>query len=181
MESPYDRDVRICPQCRSEYQLHVTHCIDCGTPTESAWSFPEREYREQPILTLPPERRGRRIDESEDVLYLLAWGTFLEERGIPCSLEEAERGPQSIRYRLWVAEEDARRDFEKLQREFTARQTRGESLVDASPSSDECPACYSKVPPENTECPSCGLVLRTFGDEEADSSDLQSPPSVTVL
>lgn len=165
MESSSDTKVRICPQCRSEYQLHVTHCIDCGTPTDAGWSFPEGEDPEgQPILTLPPERRGWSVGMSEDLHYLLDWGIFLEERGIPCSLEEAERRPVSTLYRLWIAEEDTERDLEALQREFTAQQTRGESLVDAPQTSDECPACYSKVPPENTECPGCGLVLRGNGE-----------------
>ena len=29
--------VAVCPSCGSEFQPHVMHCIDCGTPTRSCY------------------------------------------------------------------------------------------------------------------------------------------------
>jgi hypothetical protein len=130
-------------------------------------------------LTLPPERRAYVVGVSDNLYDLLDLGIFLEERGIPCSLEEAERRPTSTLYRLWVGEDAVWRDIEDLRREFTAQQTRGESLAGSLPAADECPACCSKVPPESTECPACGLVLRGEGDEKAGDSETASP--VTLL
>ena len=99
----------------------------------------------------------------------------MEERGIPCSLEEAEDLGIITLYHLWVAKEDAGQSFEDLQREFMTQKTHGESLAAALPSIDECPACHSQVSPDAKECPSCGLALSYSGEEPGSSERLSDP------
>jgi hypothetical protein len=167
MELPFETDIVVCPQCLSEYQLHVTHCLDCGTPTQSAWNFPDRgEKKGQPLLTLPPEGRGYSIDSSTSLELILGLGAFLEERGVACSLEEVEKREQDTVYRLWVAKEDSEQPFSDLRREYITQQISDEyQLVDLPPT-DQCPACHAEVSPEAPECPSCGLALSTAGAAE---------------
>lgn len=163
MDFSYDPNVVVCPECGSEYQLHVTHCIDCGTPTQSGWGSTDLGRQEL-------ARRALRLPEDQDSFVVrggeLEWaksfGSFLEEHGIPWRLE-VEKAEHSDRLSYWV--HVAERDLDRA-RELEQEHLLLENPVLAAefrelelPSADQCPACGSPVSMDSSECPSCGLAL----------------------
>lgn len=161
MESSYDPGVVVCPECGSEYQPHVAHCIDCGTPTLSGEDLDKELARR--AMELLTQNQDFVLARSEDLHSLERLGSFLEEHGIPWRLEVPEENRFSpIRYHYYsirVEEGDLDRARE-LQQEYLLIENPdlAAELIDL-PSIDQCPACGSRVSPERSECPICGLAL----------------------
>ena len=170
--------VRVCPRCKSEFQPHVTVCIDCGGPTE------ERFESEDLAAVLPePEPDWDEIEKDEDdpeaerapaipldaeVVPVRAaafgWiddlGAALAEAGIPVRIQEGRNG----QFLLSVRAEDAQAAA-AVDRELYVS-----SLSDEAPplpgDAAHCPACGAAIPESSDECPDCGLVVG--GSEEAE-------------
>ena len=172
MDLRYDTDVVLCPNCGSEFQPHVTHCIDCGTPTQSGLSLTDRQRIElaRRGFSLPPASEAFSVRIAE-----LGWaeklGNLLEENGIPCRLEVFEDSRRHIEYSVCVAAEDFERALE-LDREHLLKEVPdfAAALSDLSFSADQCPACSAQVSSESTECQSCGLA-RIIGEEADEESE----------
>jgi hypothetical protein len=183
MNLPYDTDVVVCPNCGSEYQLHVTHCIDCGTPTQSGWTFTDlhRKQLARRGFSLPPESQDSIAVRGGDLQWAESFGSFLEEHGIPWRLEVIERTEfptKRFYYFVHVAEGDLGRAVE-LDQEYLLLENPGlaAEFIDL-PSTDQCPACGSRVSPESAECQSCGLALNgpiSDGAEEESEWEAQNP------
>lgn len=157
--------VAVCPSCGSEFQPHVTRCIDCGTPTRSAYAAPElppRDRREVPDvspLPLPPETPAAMARAGTAHWVKILEGA-LAKKGIPCRLDiyDPKERP-TLTYAVWVAEADLERaialDHELLRAEIPDYDETFPEL----PAADVCPACGSAVSSDDAECPSCGLAL----------------------
>jgi hypothetical protein len=157
-----DLDHVVCPECGSEFQPHVTHCIDCGAATVAPGSAVARRP-EQPE---PPPLAGDADQDDEDVVIRtddLEWIEGLqarfEQNGINSWVEPIRDARHGDRYEIRVAKEDARRASE-LDREFLQERLDDDEIeLTEIPPAGVCPYCRAEVPADLTECPRCGLVI----------------------
>ena len=159
--------VAVCPSCGSEFQPHVTHCLDCGTPTRSSHAAPElppRIRRENPDVLVSPLPLSPETPAALATASSADWAKELEgvlaRNGIPCRLDIHDPKERPTRtYAVWVAEDDLDRARE-LERELQrAKIPDYDETFPELPPADVCPACGSAVSSEDEECPSCGLAL----------------------
>ena len=158
----HDTDFVVCPQCGSEYQPHVTHCIDCGAPTQSGWGH--HDEMNPKASSLPPESEDFVVVKGGDLQWAENFGNFLEEHGIPWRIEVSDRsGPyrKPISCAVQVAEKDLYRAHELEQQYLLLENPALAAEFITLPSIEQCPACGSQVSPESSECQSCGLTLMT--------------------
>lgn len=156
-------DTVVCPDCGSEFQARVTRCIDCGAPTRPAESGSEPHRKEKPPFSLPRESPARGLCQETGLGRAESLASFLEEHGVPCRIEVSEMDELKFRsssYLVCVAEEDLERAQELRHEHLLIENPEIAEELDAFlPEIDQCPACGSRVSPENAECPSCGLAL----------------------
>lgn len=176
MEFPYETGVVVCPRCGSEFQPHVTHCLDCGAPTQSSWALDlSPKGSAQRAFTLPPECRDAVVVRSGELEWAESFGSFLAQHGIPWRLEIYDRSDSTrrrVRYEVCVSERDLERALELEQEHLLLENPELAEEFIALPSTDQCPACGSRVSPERSECPSCGLALDgPIVDEDGKEAD----------
>jgi ketosteroid isomerase-like protein len=155
-----DLDHVVCPECGSEFQPHVTHCIDCGAATVAPGVAPAAPD-EAETAPAPPvrdaEEVGIRTDELEWIEGLQA---LFARHGIASRIHRVEgsrRHPD--RYEIVVAPGDARRAF-ALDRDLLQERLGDEEIeLTEVPPAGVCPYCRAEVPADRTDCPSCGLVI----------------------
>jgi ketosteroid isomerase-like protein/ribosomal protein L40E len=161
--SPSDSDFDhvVCPECGSEFQPHVTHCIDCGAATVPPGGAAIRLVPAPLPPVRDPEDVSVRTDELEWIEGLQA---LFERQGIASRIYPVEdfgrRGTRnSTRYEIAVAPRDAKRAF-VLDREFLQGRL-GDDEIELTeiPPAGLCPYCGAEAPAESTECPRCGLVI----------------------
>jgi hypothetical protein len=161
MKQVQPNDTVVCPDCGSEFQARVTRCIDCGAPTRPVEAGTDPRRKERQPFSLPRESPARGLVQAElGVAESLC--SFLEEHGISCRIEVSEveelRSRRST-YLVCVAEEDLDRACELRHEHMLIENPEIAEEFGGPPEIDQCPACGSRVSPENAECPSCGLVL----------------------
>ena len=151
--------IQVCPKCGSEFQPHVTQCIDCGSATETRWDSPPASLGQAPEprddLSVPSEGEACsvRVGDFDAVRDLAVW---LEEQGVSCRVR---RHPANRRaYTVWVAPEDLERAL-ALDREQFAVQVPDAPDMPIELPADRCPACGAGLAPTACECPDCGLVV----------------------
>jgi hypothetical protein len=171
MDQSYGTDFVVCSRCGAEFQLHVTHCIDCGAPTQSGWTLasPRRKEPVQRALALPDDQDGF-VVRGGQLGWAQSFGSFLEEHGMPWRLDVPERSivpEKRPPYYVCVAEKDLERARELADEHARVDNPAIAAEFTALPSVDQCPACGSPALLNSPECPSCGLVLDYEGDEEA--------------
>jgi ketosteroid isomerase-like protein len=153
-----DPDHVVCPECGSEFQPHVTHCIDCGAATAPPGAAAPIRLVPTP---LPPagdaEEVVVRTDELEWIEGLQA---RLERHGIASRIHRVAgslRHPD--RFEVVVAPRDAKRAV-ALDREFLQERLGDEEIeLTDIPEAGVCPYCRAEVPADRTDCPRCGLVI----------------------
>ena len=156
--------VAVCPSCGSEFQPHVTHCLDCGAQTRSSYAAPElprtrREAPDVPPLPLAPEVPAALVRASSADWVKKVEGV-LARNGIPCRLDVHDPAERPTRtYAIWVAEGDLDRATELEHELLRAEIPDYDETFPALPSADVCPACGSAVSSEDAGCPSCELAL----------------------
>lgn len=159
--------IQVCPKCGSEFQPHVTQCIDCGSATETRLESPlgglEAAPEERDDLSVPSEGEACsvRVGDYPAALDLAAW---LEEHGVPCRVRRHSTERRS--YAVWVAPEDLERALE-LDRENFAAQVPDAPDMPIELPADRCPACGARIAPTAPECPDCGLVVDYAPEEPA--------------
>jgi ribosomal protein L32 len=157
--------VAVCPSCGSEFQPHVTHCLDCGTQTRSSYAAPElprTRRQEAPAvspLPLPPDTPAAMVRASSADWVKKLEGV-LAKNGIPCRLDIYDPKERPARtYAAWVAEADLDRATELEHELLRAEIPDYDETFPELPPADVCPACGSAVSSDDAECPSCGLAL----------------------
>jgi hypothetical protein len=150
--------IKICPDCKTEYFPHIENCADCGSalllPEENERLQEERKQCREKILDNPHViREGdlKWIDELYNVLI---------DSSIPTAVEvdTCKKGCSGHPYRLLVSASDAEKAGElieehcmKVHPEIRASR----EMINEG----KCPACGSPVGPDTVECPDCGLTL----------------------
>src|SRR5262245_6783626 len=169
--------VRVCPRCRSEFQPHVTVCIDCGGPTEERVLS---EDVEEPAEELEPEEDEEYDDEEDedgepepaiprDVPVMLVreasldWiqelAAALDERGIPARIEPGSKARGGTTLILVVRLEDAEAAAEVDRAIYRSHLNEEELAPLGDGAAGSCPACGTEIPADASECPECGLVV----------------------
>jgi hypothetical protein len=161
MEPASDTDFVVCPDCGSEFQSRVTHCIDCGAPTRPARET-DLHRKENPTFSLPRESEAFVLLQDNHLERAESLGIFLEEHGIPCRIEASEIVPSKVKrfsYFVCVAEGDLDRALALRHEHLLIENPDLAAEFSALPTIDQCPACGARVSPASAECQSCGLVL----------------------
>ncbi|HEX7184175.1 MAG TPA: hypothetical protein VF756_20270 [Thermoanaerobaculia bacterium] len=169
MNMDMDPDVLVCPNCGSEFQLHVTHCIDCGTQTKPvSWvGRPPRRDEPAPFFSLPREAEAQILrDDYLDGAQSL--GRFLEEHGIACRIDPVG-DPIYHRYGVCVAADDYDRAKELDREHMLQLVPDADPSFGELPSTDQCPACGAWLSSHEVECPGCGLVVGSTDAENPES------------
>src|SRR5437762_8069410 len=89
--------VRYCPECREEYQPHMTHCIDCGGALEERldgesmeWgASPDAEPESSPNV---PPGEYRRVADGLTAQIVEPLVKLFVEAGIPVKVESSGYG-----------------------------------------------------------------------------------------
>jgi ribosomal protein L40E len=152
--------IQVCPQCGSEFQPHVTQCIDCGSATETRLESPlagleaaAPEVRDDLSVPTEDDACSVRVGDFDAARDLAAW---LEEHGVSCRVR---RHPANRRaYTVWVAPEDLERALALDREQFAAQVPDAPDMPIELPA-DRCPACGAQLAPTAPECPDCGLVV----------------------
>jgi predicted amidophosphoribosyltransferase len=165
MDMDIDPDVLVCPNCGSEFQLHVTHCIDCGTPTKPlSWvGRPPRQDEPPPFFSLSRDAEAQilRVSSLEEAQIV---GRFLEEHEVSCRIDPYD--PPHLRYGVCVAAEDYDRAMELDLEHMRQLIPDADPSFGELPSTDRCPACGAWLSSHEIECPGCGLVVGSADEEE---------------
>jgi hypothetical protein len=153
------KQIKICPDCSSEYFPHIENCVDCG----SVLLFPED------IKSLQEERRRCKDRALEDAVVLregdVKWIDelyhVLIESGISCMVTtdaDCNKGCCGDKYRLMVSSQDGEKANERIEEYYAEIHPEIRASKEMM-SQGKCPACSSPVEPEAVKCPDCGLTL----------------------
>jgi hypothetical protein len=152
-------EIKICPDCRTEYYPHVECCADCGallvwpdenkTVQEKKTQRNENDLGDQVVV-----RAGslKLIDELFNVLI---------DSGISCAVNAdagCSKGRCGDTCRLLVSPQhlaEANERIEAYCMEIYPEIKASKELI----SQGKCPACGSPVGSNAVECPDCGLTL----------------------
>jgi ketosteroid isomerase-like protein len=154
----FDADHVVCPECGSEFQPHVTHCIDCGAATVPPGAAAPIRLVPTP---LPPAGDAEEVVvRTDDLEWIEGLQALFERHGIASRVHPVTVSPRHPdRFKIVVAPRDAKRAF-TLDREFLQGRL-GDDEIELTeiPPPGICPYCGSEAPADSTECPSCGLVI----------------------
>jgi ribosomal protein L37E len=157
---------KICPDCGTEYLLHIEKCADCGAVLllheeyEKA-RLEEERLRQQAVDDEVAVREG-------DLSWMSELYSVLIDSGIPCAVRSDSCCGKSCRptCRLVVSRDDVQRALERIEEYFAEmhpeiRASR-ELLMEG-----KCPACGFPVGADVRACPDCGLMLLIEEEEKA--------------
>lgn len=151
--------IKICPDCKTEYNPHIEKCADCGAvlvhPEELERVYQDRkrcavEMIADPVVVKDGELRW--MNELSDVLV---------RSGIPCLVNSeagCKKGCCGEKFQLMVSSEDAERAGERIAdyyAEIDPEFLHSKEML----SQGRCPACSTPVGSDTAECPECGLTL----------------------
>jgi hypothetical protein len=151
--------IKICPDCQTEYFPHIECCADCGT-----------------LLLLPEEIKKVQVERKQCIDKDLANSVVVREgsskwinelfnvlidSNIPCVVNAdagCNKGCCGDTYRLLVSSqyfEKAQERIEQYCMEIHPEIKASKELI----SQGKCPACGCPVGSNAVECPDCGLIL----------------------
>ncbi|MEP7008799.1 MAG: zinc ribbon domain-containing protein [Acidobacteriota bacterium] len=191
--------IRYCARCRSEFQMQVLECLDCGGPTdvrddEVPFEYPEADLAPRRQAPTAEEDREEDRDEDDDeeeydegpkepepaippdaevvIVRAAAYDWILD---LAEALEQREipvriqKSATGEQYGLFVRVEDAEAAV------AVDREVYLSGLREEIPEMREgaCPACGTNLPPGAAECPECGLILSVV--EETEDSETEPP------
>jgi hypothetical protein len=152
------QNIKICPDCGTEYFSHIQNCADCGTvlllPEENEKLQEERKRCKEEILDNPV------VIREGDLKLLNELYNVLIDASVPCiiNVDRCKKGCSSHPYQLLVSESDAGKANELVEEHFIRVNPEFRASKDMR-DGGKCPACGSPVNPDSVECPDCGLRL----------------------
>ena len=151
-------EVKVCPECNSEYFAHIESCGECHVPLVYPRELEEVSSEEEQLLDGSVEAVVLREGTAS---WLKEIRKALREKKIASHISLSpgcSPGGCNTECVLVVARSDAERAdgiihdyFKKTHPELASQEVGGE---------DQCPACGHPVAPEDEECPDCGLSLK---------------------
>lgn len=151
--------IKICPDCSSEFYAHIETCADCG----AVLLWPEELKRVH-------EKRQRTMEETfedpvavreGDPKWMKELCDVLIDAGVPCVVhadKDCGRGCSGHGYRLVVSAKNAERAVEIIEDHCALVHPELRESRDLM-SQGKCPACASPVSADARECADCGLIL----------------------
>ncbi|MBI5739193.1 MAG: hypothetical protein HZA16_00600 [Nitrospirae bacterium] len=151
--------IKICPDCKTEYFPHIGRCADCG----AVLLTPEENKKIQ-------EEKQRCMDEIPEDTVVVREGslTWMDElynvligSNISCAVTTdagCKKGCCGSTYRLLVSSEDAEKASERIEEHCALLHPELKASREMM-GRGQCPACSSPVSSDAVECPDCGLTL----------------------
>ena len=158
-------DIKLCPNCKTEYFAHIEHCADCGavllTPEENKIALEEKKRQVDKDSWAPVIIRKGSLPWMNELRSVLA------DLGIPCTIsgeEGCSKGGCGATYCLLVTSENAKVAHERIEEycmELHPEIKDSQEMI----SQGKCPACGCSVSSDARDCPDCGLTLMIVFDE----------------
>ncbi len=151
--------IKICPECNTEFFQHVLNCTDCGAtlvlPEENRKLQKEKEQcREQMIENAVPVKEG-------DLDWIDELYNMLLDASVPCVMKAntgCNKGCSGHPYILLVSKEDAEKATGLIEEHYAKVHPEIEASNKMA-SQGKCPACGSSIGSDDPECRDCGLTL----------------------
>lgn len=153
------KQIKICPDCETEYFAHIEKCADCGTdlltPEHNLKLQNERQQCKDKALENPV------IARKGDLKWMDELSNVLIDSAIPCIVTSDAGCNKSCcggSYHLLVSAENGERAKERIE-EYYAEIDPEVKASNEMISQGKCPACGHYVGPDAAECSDCGLTL----------------------
>lgn len=149
--------IKICPDCGTEYFPHMEKCADCGAtllpPEELSKMQEERKLCKDRLLENPV------VIREGDLTWIDELYNVLLDSSITCEIHvDACKKGCSNPYKLLVSASDAEKANELIEEHFIRVHPEMQSSRDLM-NAGKCPACGFSVGHGAVECPDCGLPL----------------------
>jgi len=158
--------IKICPNCRTEYFPHIECCADCGalliSPEEN------KMVQEEKKRCIDKDLENRVVVRAGSLKWMDELFNALINSGIPCVVnadDGCNKGGCRGTYRLLVSPEDAEKANERIEEycmEIHPEIKASRELI----TQGKCPACGCLVGSDAVECPECGLTLLIIEEED---------------
>ncbi len=153
------QQIKICPDCATEYFPHIENCADCNT----ALVLPEevKKVREEKKRLKLEALESRVVIREADKTWIEELYNVLIDSGMPCSVTanlECKKGCSADTRQLLVSKQDAEKANELIEEYYTEVHPEARASKEMV-SRGKCPACASHVGSDAVECPDCGLTL----------------------
>ena len=152
-------NIKICPECNTEYFAHIENCADCDTklihPEEVSKVLEEKKRVKDESLRDPVAVREGELNWMEELSNVLI------NSGIPSAVRadtSCNKGCCGSTCQLIVSSANAPKAVARIDEyymELHPEIRASKELADEG----KCPACGSPVSANATECPDCGLIL----------------------
>ena len=158
-------EIKLCPNCGTEYFSHIEYCADC----DAVLLTPEENK-------IAREEKKRQVDKDSWTPVILRKGslTWMDElyrvltnTGIPCVVNAEEgcsKGGCGATYCLLVSSQNAEVANDRIEEycmEIHPEIKDSKELI----SQGKCPACGCSVDSNAVDCPDCGLTLMIIFEE----------------
>lgn len=151
--------IKICPDCATEYYQHIECCADCGvvllSPEEIKMAQEEKKRLKDKALENPVVVREGDLKWMDELFNVLI------DFSIPCAINadtECKKGCCGETYRLLVSSKDVEKANERIEEYYMEIHPEIQSSKEMI-SQGKCPACGSPVSTDAVECPDCELPL----------------------
>ncbi len=153
------KQIKICPDCDTEYFPHIEQCADCGsdllTPEDNLKLQDNRRQCREKTLENPV------VIRDGDLKWMDQLFNVLINSGIPCLVTSDAGCNKSCcgsTYQLVVSQEDGERAKERIE-DYYAEVDPELRASNEMKDQGKCPACGHSAGADAVECSDCGLTL----------------------
>lgn len=152
------QQIKICPDCASEYYAHIENCADCG----ALLLMPEEveKVQEEKKRCMEKALGDQVVVREGDLKWMGELYTVLIDSGIPCTILAGGCNTGRCRdtHRLLVSSQDAEKAHERIEEYYTEIHPEIQASKEML-RQGKCPACGSPTGSDAVVCPDCGLTL----------------------
>jgi hypothetical protein len=152
-------EIKICPDCASEYYAYIESCADCGAALLTQEEHKRREEEKQ--LCMAKALENQATIRTGDLRWMRELYAVLIETGIPCSIRSdagCSKGCCGDTHQLMVSSEDAEQAQKRIEEYYMEIHPELQASQEML-SEGNCPACSCRAGSDAVVCPDCGLTL----------------------
>ena len=153
------QQIKICPNCTTEYFQHIENCADCGDalllPEENKKKQEEKKRLKYKAL------ENQVVVREGDKKWMEELYCVLIDFGIPCLITAdagCDKGCSADTRRLLISSQDVEKANERIEEYYTEVHPEVQASKEMV-RQGKCPACGSPVDSDAVECQDCGLTL----------------------